>query len=293
MIGSLREAGRIAAAAREAGARMIVAGARVLDVCAAVEDEIVRRGGRPAFPAQSSRNEVAAHYCPPPGDETRYTDGDLAKLDLGVHVDGYVVDTAASVSVGGHPEAQRLIDATEAALAAAIAVAGAGVPIERLSAAIEAAIRSHGARPVRNIGGHGVGRWTVHCPPPIPNVPESRSQLLVDGGTIAVEPFATHGSGLVAERGRAEVFRFDPRHPGDNGVLPGILDALRALRGLPFSRRQLAAFPLAAVDEALKVRAVVGALQAYAPLVELSGKPVAQTEHTLLIRENGVEVLTA
>jgi methionyl aminopeptidase len=293
MIGSLREAGRIAAAAREAGARMIVVGARVLDVCAAVEDEIVRRGGRPAFPAQSSRNEVAAHYCPPPGDETRYADGDLAKLDLGVHVDGYVVDTAMSVSVGGHPEALRLIEATDAAIAAAIAVAGAGVPVERLSAAIEAAIRSHGASPVRNIGGHGVGRWTVHCPPPIPNVPESRSQLLVDGAAIAIEPFATHGSGLVVERGRAEVFRFDPRHPGDKAVLPGILDALRGLRGLPFSRRQLAAFPLAAVDEALKVLAVVGALQAYAPLVEISGKPVAQTEHTLLIRENGVEVLTA
>jgi methionyl aminopeptidase len=293
MLESLREAGRIAAAAREAGARLIVAGARVLDVCAAVEDEIERLGGVPAFPAQSSRNEVAAHYCPAPGDATTYADGDLAKLDLGVHVDGYVVDTALSVNVGNRPENERLIAATRAALDAAIAAAGAGVPVHRLSAAIESAIRDHGARPVRNIGGHGVGRWTVHCPPPIPNVPENGSPALRAGSVIAVEPFATAGDGLVAERGRAEVFRFDPHHRGDASLEPRLLAALREFHGLPFSRRQLRAFPAAAVDQALNVLAVIGALQAYAPLVETAGQAVAQTEHTLLVGENGAEVLTA
>lgn len=293
MLGSLREAGRIAALAREAGARLIVRGARVLDVCAAVEDEIVKRGGAPAFPAQSSRNEIAAHYCPAPEDQTAYEDGDLAKLDLGVHVDGYVVDTALTVSVGDRAEGRRLIDATREALDAAIAVAAAGVPVARLSAAIEDAIRGRGLRPVRNIGGHGVGRWTIHCPPPIPNVVETASPVLAEGGVIAIEPFATEGAGLVAERGRAEVFRFDPRHPGDAGVDPKLLGMLRELRGLPFSRRQLGAFPRAAVEAALSTLALIGALQAYQPLVETSGRPVAQTEHTLLIRDGGAEVLTA
>lgn len=265
----------------------------MLDVCAAVEDEIVRGGGRPAFPAQSSRNQVAAHYCPAPEDATRYEDGDLAKLDLGVHVNGYVVDTALTVNVGGDPRGERLVEATRAALDEAVAATRAGVPVARLSTAIESAIRSRGATPVRNIGGHGVGRWTVHCPPSIPNVPENGSPLLRAGSVIAVEPFATEGDGLVAERGRAEVFRFDPRHAGDNAVDAKLLEALRALRGLPFSRRQLAAFPATAVAEALTLLAVIGALQAYPPLVETSGMPVAQTEHTLLVTEAGAEVLTA
>jgi methionyl aminopeptidase len=293
MIRSLREAGRIAAAARELGARLIVAGARVLDVCVAVEDEIARRGGRPAFPTQSSRNEVAAHYCPPPGDETRYADGDLAKLDLGVHVDGYVVDTALSVCVGARPEALRLVEATRAGLDAAIAAAGPGVAVRELSAAIEGAIRGRGLQPVRNIGGHGVGRWAVHCPPPIPNVPDESSIRLAPGSVVAIEPFATAGSGLVFERGKAEVFRLDPRHPGDGAVDRHVFEMLRSFRGLPFARRQLDGLPAGALDEALTILALVGALQAYAPLVETAGRPVAQTEHTLLIRDDGVEVLTA
>ncbi len=78
-------------------------GASLREVCQAVDDEIVRLGGQPAFPTQSSRNEIAAHYCPSPEDETRYADGDLAKLDVGVHLDGYVVDTATTVNVGDRP----------------------------------------------------------------------------------------------------------------------------------------------------------------------------------------------
>lgn len=293
MLEPLREAGRIAAGARGFGAKRIVAGARLLDVCSAVEDEIARLGGGLAFPVQTSRNEMAAHYCPAPDDQARYADGDLAKLDLGVHVDGWVVDTALSVCVGDHPVNARLVAATDAALRAAIAVAGPAVPVSRLSAEIEAAVRGHGFKVVRNIGGHGVGRWTVHGPPSIPNTPDAAASILEAGAVVAIEPFATAGSGLVAESGRAEVFQLDPRHPGDSAVPSALLVAMRGFRGLPFSRRQLGAFPTAAVEEALKVLAVVGALRAYAPLVEVSGRPVAQTEHTIAILADGIEVLTA
>ena len=293
MLEPLREAGRIAAAARGFGAKRIVAGARLLDVCSAVEDEIARLGGGLAFPVQTSRNEIAAHYCPAPDDATRYADGDLAKLDLGVHVDGWVVDTALSVSVGDHQGNARLIAATGAALRAALAVAGPKVPVSRLSAQIEAAVKASGVKVVRNIGGHGVGRWTVHCPPSIPNTPDASDAVLEAGAVVAIEPFATAGAGLVTERGRAEVFRLDPRHPGDASLPAALLEAMQGFRGLPFSRRQLGAFAPAAVEAALKILAVVGALDAYAPLVEVSGRPVAQTEHTIAILVDGIEVLTA
>ena len=293
MLEPLREAGRIAAAARGFGAKRVLAGARLVDVCAAVEGEIARLGGGLAFPVQTSRNAIAAHYCPAPGEETRYADGDLAKLDLGVHVDGWVVDTALTVNVGDHPANAALVATTNAALRAAIAEAGPGVRVSRLSAAIEGAVKANGFKVVRNIGGHGVGRWTVHGPPSIPNAPDASAAVLEPGAVVAIEPFATAGTGLVAESGRAEVFRLDPRHPGDGVVPLELLEALRGFRGLPFSRRQLGAFPVAAVEEALKILAVVGALSAYAPLVEVSGRPVAQTEHTIAVLPDGIEVLTA
>jgi methionyl aminopeptidase len=290
---ALREAGRIAAAARELGGARIVPGASLREVCEEVEEEIRRRGGAPAFPVQSSRNQVAAHYCASPEDPTVYAEGDLAKLDIGVHVDGWVVDTATTVSVGGREENRRLVDAARAALEAAIAAAGAGVEVRRLSAAIEATIRSYGLRPLRNLCGHGVGRWTVHCPPAIPNVPELSKDRLSPGSAVAIEPFATDGGGLVAEWGEAEVFRLDPeRRDLPPGIDAGILEALRAFRGLPFARRQLAAFPRASVEEALEALRQRGALVAYAPLVETGGRPVAQAEHTIFVGSDGVEVLT-
>lgn len=292
VLGTLREAGRVAAAARGMGARMIVPGASLREVCAAVEDEIRRRGAEPAFPTQSSLNEVAAHYCPSPEDETLYADGDLAKLDIGVHIDGYVVDTALTVNVGDRPENRRLVDAAQGALEAAIAVAGPGVPVRRVSGAIESALRRFAARPMRTLCGHHVGRWTVHCPPPIPNLPEDSPVCLALDAVVAIEPFATDGSGFVAERGRPEVFRVVPGREDGADLDPEVLEALRRRRGLPFSRRDLLGFPRPLVEETLAHLRQRGALADYPPLLEMGGCPVAQAEHTLYLGPKGVEVLT-
>jgi methionyl aminopeptidase len=292
MIEALREAGRVAAAVREIGASRIVAGARLRDVCKEVEDEIRRRGAHPAFPTQSSRNETAAHYCPSPDDETVYEEGDLAKLDIGVHVDGYVVDTAVTINVGDAPRHRRAVAAARAALDAAIAEVRGGVAVRRLSTVIDATIRSRGLRPMRNLCGHGVGRWIVHCPPPIPNVPDASQDSLAAGSVVAIEPFATEGYGLVAERGRPEVFRLDPRDTDGDGLDAAVMEAIHGFRGLPFSRRQLEHLDKARVEETLAGLQTRRTLMSYAPLVETGGHPVAQAEHTIYVTEGGVEVLT-
>jgi len=292
---SLREAGRIAAAARDHGARLIRPGVRVRDVCAAVEEQILSRGGGLAFPTQSSRNSIAAHYCPGPDDPTVYEDGDVAKLDVGVHVDGWVVDTAVTVSVGDGPAQRAVVEAARAALEAAIAAAGPGVPIAHLSAVIEATILARRLRPVANLCGHGVGRWMVHCAPPVPNVPEPRVKAVLEPGlALAIEPFASTGATRMVERGEAQIFRFlDPAGtPPPEGVDAGVMQGLRALRGLPFARHQLGHLPAAAVDEGLAALLAQHRLQSYPPLVEPTGALVAQAEHTILVGQSGVEVLT-
>jgi methionyl aminopeptidase len=289
----LKEAGRIAARARDAGARSIVAGAKVRDVCVAVEDEIHARGGQLAFPVQSSRNHIAAHYCPAPDDETLYADGDLAKLDVGVHLDGWVVDTAVTVNVGGREDNRALVTAAEEALRAAIAALQPGVEVRAISTAIRRAITALGLRPVRNLCGHGVGRWTVHCAPPIPNVPDNAAARLPLHAVVAIEPFATDGAGLVKEEGQAEVFRLLPERDDDGaGADPALLAAIRGLRGLPFARRQLAALPAAVVDRGLAALLAQGRLAAYPPLADPGRGRVAQAEHTVYLGPDGVVVLT-
>jgi len=268
----------------------MVPGASLLEVCSAVEAEILEQGGQLAFPAQTSRNEIAAHYCPGPDDETVYERGDLAKLDLGVHVDGWVVDTAVTVCVGG--EAAPLVEAVEAALAAAIGVAGPAVPVSRLGSVIARTIRDRGFTPVRNLCGHGVGRWRVHCPPPIPNLPDGTRSTLPARGVVAVEPFATEGQGLVVESGWPEVFQLRPRRTGSLPGDPEIAAAIQALNGLPFSRRQLGGFERERVEGSLQELGRAGRLVAYPPLVEPKGRRVAQAEHSIFVSDAGAEILT-
>ena len=290
---ALRAAGRIAAEARREGESLIVAGATVRDVCESVERAIVRRGGGLAFPVQSSRNAIAAHYCPSPEDPTTYEDGDLAKLDVGVHVDGWVVDTAVTVNVGDRLENRAIVDAARAALEAAIALATAGRAVRDLSTAIDAAIRGRGYRSVRNLCGHGVGRWTVHGPPPIPNVPDASADVIGEGLVIAIEPFATDGVGRVVERGAAEVFRLEEAGGDAADGDAGVLDAIRGFRGLPFARRQLAAHDRGRVERTLRALRAAGRLAAYPPLVDAAGRRIAQAEHTVYVGRDGAEVLTA
>ena len=108
------KAGRIAAEVMEKGLGKIKEGAKLLDLAEYVEGAIIEKGGKLAFPVNISLNDHAAHYSPDAWDETVFNDSDLVKLDLGVHVEGHIADTARSVFVGeGEP---KIIDAAEAAL---------------------------------------------------------------------------------------------------------------------------------------------------------------------------------
>jgi methionyl aminopeptidase len=290
---ALRLAGRIAAGARAAGARLIAAGRPYRAACAAVQAEIERRGGALAFPVQVAVNAIAAHDCPADGDPRVFAAGDLAKLDLGVHVDGWVVDTALTVSVGEWPERQRFVMAAEHALAAALRVAGPYVPVDTLARAIEATLHDAGLKPIRNLCGHGVGRWIVHSPPPIPNQSEGDTQTrLIPGSTVALEVFATDGDGRVAEAGPARIFRVEPLAAG-SAQDDELAAALRALNGLPFSVAQLGSFESNRIERALSALDAAGRLRAYRPLMERPGALVAQSEHTLHIHADGIELLTA
>lgn len=290
-----RAAGRIASEARRLGLSLIRPGVPLLEVMTRVEEFIRSRGGGPAFPAQTSRNHIAAHYCPPPGDATRYEAGDLVKIDIGVEVDGYVADTAASLHLGGDPRYRAMVAAAEEALAAAIAAAGPGVPVSALSAAIEQAIVGRGFRPVHNLTGHGVDRWRVHTPPPVPAVPERLGDVTLQPGmVIAIEPFATDGRGQVYEQGRAEVFMLARPPHKLKGLDPEAWRVIEGLRGLPFARRSFPAPISAAAVEATLGRLLrIGCLVPYPPLVDPDPSVrISQAEHTVLITGTGREVLT-
>lgn len=289
---SLRKAGRIARDCREWARENIKPGVRLAHILETAEAMMAKEGAAPAFPAQTSRNDVTAHYCSPPGDESVYEEGDCVKVDIGVHVDGWVADNACTVDLSEDGRWGKLIEASEAALNAAIATVGVGVETRAIGAVVENAICSRGFEPVRNLTGHGVDRWTVHCAPQIPSYPEGRTRLK-HGQMIAIEPFASTGEGMITERGKAEVFMLVRPPRNARGVDKDVLKAIQSWRGLPIARRYFLDFPEKAVEATFSKLARQGSLIRFPPLVERPGVMTAQTEHTMIVTNEGVEVITA
>ncbi len=288
-----RRAGRIARDCREWAAENIRPGVEVRHILETVEEQIRENGAAPGFPAQSSRNSTAAHYCTAPGDPLRYEEGDCVKVDIGVHVDGYVADTATSVDLSSDDRWTPLVRASADALAAAISTVEAGIQVGRIGAAIERTIVAAGYQPVRNLTGHGLGRWKVHTPPQIPNYAEHGGGKLEEGMVFAIEPFACNGRGYIREAGRAEVFMMVRPPKKAKGLDKDVMKAIESWRGLPIARRYFLDFDAEVVDDTFQKLARQGSLMRYPPLVEEDDVMVAQTEHTLYLGPDGVEVLTA
>jgi methionyl aminopeptidase len=288
-----RKAGKIASECREWARERIAPGVRVRDVLEGIEDMIRQREAQPAFPAQSSRNQVAAHYCSAPGDEMTYEEGDCVKVDIGVHVDGWVADTATSKDLSKDGRWSGLVQASADALAAAIATVEPGVPVGEIGAAIERTILAAGFEPVRNLTGHGIGRWKVHTAPQIPNYAERGGGRLQAGMMIAIEPFACTGRGYIRERGKAEVFMMTRPPRKAKGLDRDMMRAIESWRGLPIARRYFREFEPEVVDETFQKLARQGSLVRYPPLVEEEGVMVTQTEHSMYLGPDGVEILTA
>src|SRR5512136_1389474 len=93
-------AGTIAREAREFGISHIKAGGSSLLLADAVENLIRERGGACAFPVNIGVNEIAAHYTPSRINDRIFKMGDIVKVDVGAHVEGYPADTSATIEVG-------------------------------------------------------------------------------------------------------------------------------------------------------------------------------------------------
>jgi methionyl aminopeptidase len=288
-----RRAGRIASECREWARAAIRPGVTIRSVLETVEAMIRERGAEPGFPAQSSRNSIAAHYCSPPDDETAYAEGDCVKVDIGVHVDGYIADTACSVDLSTDGRWTPLVRASADALAATIATVGDGVPVGAVGAAIERTITAAGYEPVRNLTGHGLARWKVHTAPQIPNYADRSGGRLKAGTVMAIEPFACTGRGYIREQGKAEVFMMVRPPRKAKGLDRGVLAAIQSWRGLPIARRYFSEFDADVVDDTIGKLARQGSLVRYPPLVEDDGVMVTQTEHSMYLGPEGVEILTA
>jgi methionyl aminopeptidase len=202
---SEREIEKIAAAGRIAADTLVHVGRHIEPGITTAEldrigDEFIQsHGGVPTskgyrgFPAALciSPNDMIVHGIP--GSYT-VAEGDLLTIDVGVTLDGYVADTAYTFGVGElSPEAERLLEVGQAALAAGIEQAQVENRIGDVSSAIQRVVEENGLSVVRALVGHGVGRH-YHEDPQIPNYGSpGRGAKLATGMTLAIEPMITAG----------------------------------------------------------------------------------------------------
>lgn len=285
-----RKAGRISAEALQYGLSLMKKGVPVLEVCDAVDNKIISLGAQPSFPAQISLNHVAAHYCCPADDKT-LLESQVAKLDVGAHVDGIPGDNAATVDLGGSNS--DLVKAANKALDAAIKIVKAGTMLTEIGRVIQSEITSFGFAPIRNLSGHGLAKSELHSSPTVPNFANNDRTMLESGQIIAIEPFATTGEGVIVEGNSAEVFMQIGKKPVRDMGARQILAEIETYQNLPFAKRWLTKkFPAIKVEMALRQLQMAGAVQGFPPLVERAHGLVSQAEHTLLVTDSGCEVLT-
>lgn len=278
-------AGEILSTVRKEAKEKIKVGARLLDVAEFVEQRTIELGGKPAFPCNISRNDEAAHATPRTGDEDVFGK-DIVKLDLGVHVEGYIADAAVTVDLSGNPD---LVKASEEALAAAIDTIKAGVNTAEIGAVIEDTIRGYGFKPITNLTGHGVARYLAHTPPSIPNRHVGHGVDLEYGQMIAIEPFATDGTGKISEGSLTEIFQVVQNKPIRMPAARKLLKELQDYKTLPFAKRWLTSPKL---DLSLMQLEKAGLITSFSVLKEVGGGLVSQAEHTVVVTEDGCEIIT-
>jgi methionyl aminopeptidase len=281
-----RRAGRILAEVLAEARPRVELGASLLDVANFVEDAIRSRGAKPAFPCNISLDRNAAHYTPSPLDTARFGEN-MVKLDVGVHVDGYIADAAITIDLSGH---ESLVEASHAALQAALEIIGPGTDTAQIGKVIEEAITGYGYKPVYNLTGHGLSRYLAHDEPAVPNKAMEKGTVLKQGDVIAIEPFATNGSGRISEAQINEIYGFSAmrpvRLPAARTLLKEIFEEYKTL---PFARRWLQG---ERAEYALMLLLRSGSVHRYPVLWEVEGALVSQAEHTVVVLDEGCEVIT-
>ena len=196
----MRDAGRIAAIAREIGGEYVKEGVTTAQIDREIQKAILSHGAKPSFlgyggfPASAciSVNEQIIHGIPSSNKVLK--NGDIVSIDVGAYYKGYHGDCAATFIVGnGSEEAKKLVDVTKQSFFEGISAIRDGARIGDIGNAIQSYVEKNGFSVVREYIGHGIGK-NLHEDPEVPNYGKAGYGLrLREGMTLAIEPMVNAG----------------------------------------------------------------------------------------------------
>jgi len=288
-------AGKIASEARDYGKDLIKSGVKLLDVAKNVELRITENGAGLAFPVNISINEIAAHFSPNHGDTLVFNKGDVVKLDVGAHIDGYIADTATTVEVGTN-DYDNLIRASSEALDNVIEFIKPGIHLYEVGKIVEHTIQSYDLMPIENLTGHSMKRYVLHTGMSVPNVSNKFYRAKPkEGDVLAIEPFATDGAGHVNAGDGSNIYicnetvNFKLLRNQKSRILFNRVK--KKFKTLPFAQRW---FEDAFSNSDIMLRKLLfsGLIKQYPQLIDAKKGTVSQKEHTVILTEDGCEVIT-
>lgn len=288
-IQDLKKAGKIAAKVREYSKKIAKKDILLLELAEKIEEKIIELGGKPAFPTNLSINEIAAHYTPGYNDEEKAHG--LLKIDIGVHINGFVADTAFSLDLENSEENKKLIETAEQCLANAIQAVKENKTIGEIGKAIQEAAEKQNFSPIQNLSGHEISKYELHAGITIPNYNNENNKILNDG-IYAIEPFTTTGQGKVYDGKPSGIYQLKaPKGVRDSNTRETLNYITKEYQTLPFCSRWLVKKFGTRALISLRFLENAGVIHHYPQLIEISKMPVAQAEHTLLINKE-VEIIT-
>ncbi|KAI8804054.1 methionine aminopeptidase 2 [Cladochytrium replicatum] len=308
-----RRAAEVHRQVRAYAQKVIKPGMTMIEICDTIENatrNLVEADGLKAgiaFPTGCSLNHVAAHYSPNPGDKTVLKYEDVMKVDIGVHVNGRIVDSAFTVAFDERydPLLEAVKDATNTGVREAgidVRLCDVGEAIQETMESYEVTIngKTHRVKPIRGLNGHTIGRYLIHGGEngkSVPTYKNNDTTKMEEGEYFAIETFGSTGKGYTIEEGECSHYSKNYSAP-DNPVIrlpkaKALLNSITKNFGtLPFCRRYLER--AGETKHLLALKSLVDAelVFAYPPLVDIKGCYTAQFEHTILLRPTCKEVLS-
>lgn len=289
-LANYRKAGEITAEVQALARQKLKVGTNLFEFAEEIEQAIHKKGGTPAFPINLSANNVAAHYTPAFESLDAAAENDVIKVDIGVHVKGFIADSAVTIDFSEKHTA--MVKAAQLALENAVKKVKVGCLTGEIGKEVEATLKAAGFTPIENLSGHGVGEYDAHTEPSVPNIDNKAAAEIEEGMAFAIEPFATDGKGHVREGAQAEIFQIKEKRPVRGAEARKILEFVdENYSTLPFAERWIQRemkLPDFARKVGMRELMQKGCIMAFPLLKEEEGKIVTQAETTLVVDGNKV-----
>ncbi|KAF4552739.1 Methionine aminopeptidase-like protein 1 [Elsinoe fawcettii] len=300
---------------RQWAQKNIKPGQTLLEIAEGIEDSVRRLVGHDGlsegdpkiagmgFPLGLNLDNIAAHFCPNTGNKTVLQQGNVMKVDIGVHVNGRIVDSAFTMAFD--PKYDNLLNAVKDATNTGIREAGIDVRLGELGGLIQETMESYECeidgttypiKSIRNLTGHTILPYSIHGSKAVPIVKTNDMTKMEEGDVFAIETFGSTGNGYCHDQGEVSHYALNSDAPKVDLHLASARSVLKTIKNnfgtIPFARRYLERLGQEKYLLGLNNLVKSGIVEDYPPLVDKKGSYTAQFEHTILLRPTVKEVIS-